>query len=165
MAIRWLDGSEGDAIALDDTFFPILVTTWVGPASVSSVDTYFVWLDAMLKRAMQEKTPLVNITDAGLAKNPNAEVRRIIAERTKAWGASGADTHPVTSYVVIESAIIRGTLTVIGWLHGNMKSVNVATCAEALERGIQDLRAAGKPAPTGLIPARWKRPNRLTRTG
>lgn len=161
MTTRWIQGSSGDSIALDDAYFPIIVATWFGAATESAVRAYFSWLHEMLARAASEKVPLVNVTDAGPAANPSASVRRLVAELTLGWGKVNGSQYPITSYVIIENPLIRGALTAIGWMHGDMKSNNVATCAQALDLAIADLTRAGHRAPPGLDPRRWRRPVRL----
>lgn len=163
MAIRWADGTDGDMIAMDDTYFPVIVATWVGAPTEKSVRVYFAWLHEQLTRALRERSPMVNITDAGPAKNPSPDVRRLIAELTKKLEDAGADKKAVTAYVVIENAVIRGVMTALGWLHGNMAAVHVASCTEALQLGIRDLSRARKAAPSGLDPTKWKRPDRFRR--
>lgn len=163
MALRWADGNEGDMIAMDDTYFPVIVATWVGAPTERAVRVYFQWLHEMLARALREHTPLVNITDAGPAKTPSPDVRRLIADLTKSVEEAGGDKQTVTAYVVIENAVIRGVLIALGWLHGNMQVTHVASPTEALEAGLKDLARARKPAPQGLQPAKWRRPDRSRR--
>ncbi len=163
MAIRWADGTDGDMIAMDDTYFPVIVATWVGAPTERSVRVYFQWLQEVFARAKRDGTVLVNITDAGPAKTPSPDVRRLIAELTKELEDAGADKQAVAAYVVIENAVIRGVLTALGWLHGNMQVTHVASCTEALEAGIAVLARNRKRAPQGLDPARWQRPSRSRR--
>ncbi len=163
MALRWADGTDGDVIAMDDTYFPVIVATWVGAPTERSVRAYFKWLDEMLARARRDVTPLVNVTDAGPAKTPGPDVRRLISELTKQWEGTGADKHAVTAYVVVDNALIRGVLTALGWLHGDLHATHVASCTEALEAALRDLARARKPAPPGLLPAKWRRPERFRR--
>jgi hypothetical protein len=163
MAVRWADGTDGDVIAMDDTYFPVLVATWMGAPTEKSVRAYFQWLGEMLARARREGTPLVNVTDAGPAKTPGPDVRRLISELTKAWEATGADAKAVTAYVVVDNALIRGVLTALGWLHGDLHVTHVSTCAEALDGALLALARARKPAPVGLSPEKWRRPERFRR--
>jgi hypothetical protein len=164
MSNTWLEGSAGDGVMVDDTYFPVVVSTWFGAATEPAVRAYFAWLHRVLGRAQAGRVPaLVNITDAGPAGNPSPDVRRLIAELTVGWEKAGADQLHVTSYVVVESAVIRGVLTALGWLHGDMKAENLASCSQAIERALADLAAAGVSPPVGLDPARWRRPGRGAR--
>jgi hypothetical protein len=161
MTTRWIEGSGGDAIAMDDSHFPIIVATWFGSATEPAVRAYFAWLHALVARSASEKVPVINVTDAGPAANPSADVRRLIAELSldlERKGGLEAFVYP--AYVVIENALIRGALTAIGWMHGNMRVKNVGTCAQALDLALADLARGGHRAPPGLDPRRWRRPAR-----
>lgn len=163
MAIRWADGTDSDMIAMDDTYFPVIVATWVGAPTEKSVRAYFQWLHEMLARAKRDSTLFINITDASLAKTPAPDVRRLIAELTTTLENAGADKNAVSAYVVVDNPLIRGVLTALGWLHGSMNVTHVATCKEALDLGLRQLGRARKPAPHGLDPAKWRRPERARR--
>jgi hypothetical protein len=164
MGARWIEGNKDDVVVVDDTHFPVIVATWVGAPTERAVRGYYAWLDGMLARALRDQCPIVNITDSGQAGIPSAEVRRLIADLTKAWELAGGDRVKITAFVVVESAVIRGVLNALGWLHGNLKTTQFDTCEHALEAAIEVLRRAGKPAPPLLVPARWRRPGRTPRS-
>jgi hypothetical protein len=158
---RRIKGDADDVIVVDDTYFPILMATWFDSPSEAAVRGYFAWLDEMLERAKKTRVPLVNVTDSTLAGIPTATVRRVIAELTKAWQAAGADASRVTSFVVVDKAVIRGVLQVLAWLHGDLSSKQVATCEEALTGALDVLARAGCKTPQGLSPKAWQRPAKL----
>jgi hypothetical protein len=160
MSIQWARGSEGDSIANDDTFFPILISTWFGSPTETLVRSYYRWLHEQLDRSKRERLPLIIVTDSGPAGVPSAEVRRLIADLTLEWDKAGATEARVGSYVVIENALMRGVITTLNWLHGNLQSENVATCERALTLALNDLSRRRVPAPTGLVPAKYRRPER-----
>lgn len=161
MTTTVLRGSDGDAIVVDDTYFPVFVSTWFGRASEPSVRAYYEHLGRAIERALAERTLLVNVVDSGPAEVPSADVRRLISELTSEWEKRGATPTNVRALVVIESAAIRGVLNVLGWLHpGGMRSENVASLAVATERALSALAAAGHPAPRGLGPSTLSRPAR-----
>lgn len=161
MTVRWITGPGIDALATEDMFFPVVVSTWFGPPTEPLVRGYFAWLAEQVERAQRSNLPLVNITDAGLARSPSAEVRRLIADETKRMKGG---QRPVKDYVVIENAVMRGVLNAISWLHGDLRAVMVATTAQAIDAAIRDLAHAGCPAPSGLQPLRWRRPDRVRRS-
>jgi len=164
MGVQWIEGDGEDVIVADDTHFPVVVTTWMGAPTERAVRGYFVWLHELLARALREGTPLINVTDSGLAGLPSGDVRRLIAELTAKFEAAGADPHAVSAFVVVESAVMRGVLRALAWLHGGMKATQVATCQEALEAGLAVLAKARRPAPPTLVPSRWRRPARWSRS-
>lgn len=120
-------GSNGDAIVVDDGYFPVVVSTWFGKASESAARAYYAWLGDVLRRALRERQVLVNVVDAAKAEVPTADVRRLISDLTREWEKSGATPATVRALVVIESAPIRGVLNVLNWLHGDMHTENVAS--------------------------------------
>ena len=158
MGSRLIEGGSQDVVFADDTYFPIIIATWIGPASERAVRGYFAWLDEMLARAVRESTPVVNLTDSGLAGLPSADVRRLIAELTAEWGRRGADAHAITAFVVVDSAVMRATLSALAWLHGGLKTTHFATCEAALDAAIEVLAEAGRKPPAGLVPSKWRRP-------
>ena len=155
-----LRGSNGDSIVFDETWFPVVIATWYGKASEESVRAYYERLGAALARAQAEGLVLVNVVDSAKAEVPSAEIRRLITELTVVWEKQGADPTTVRAFVVIESAAIRGVIHVLNWLHGGMRSVNVASLEQAVAASIEALRAAGQPVPAGLAPAKVQRPAR-----
>jgi hypothetical protein len=159
-----MEGEADDVIVVDDTYFPIIVSTWFGAPTERAVRSYFAWLDEVLGRATRGKVPLVNVTDSGNAGVPTAAVRRLIADLTKQWEASGATAARVTSFVVVDNAIIRGVLRALAWLHGDLKSPQYATCAAALTAALEVLARAECKAPAGLVPSAWRRLSKIQRT-
>jgi len=157
-----LHGTDGDAIVVDETHFPVVIATWYGAASPASVRAYYDWLGRMLERAVAARRTLVNIVDSAPAGVPSAEVRRLISELTLVWEKQGANDTTVRAFVVIESAAIRGVINVLNWLHGGMKSVNVASLDDAVQSGLGALADAGEPVPPGFAVGRVARPPRPT---
>lgn len=160
MSIQWGRGSEGDSIANDDTFFPILISTWFGSPTETLVRSYYRWLHEQLARSKRESLPLIIVTDSGPAGVPSAEVRRLIADLTIEWDKAGAKEVRAGSYVVIENALMRGVITTLNWLHGDLQNENVATCERALALALNNLSGRRVPAPPGLVPAKYRRPDR-----
>jgi hypothetical protein len=162
---RWIKGDADDVIVVDDTYFPVLITTWFGAPSEGAVRDYFGWLHAMLGRALRDDSPLVNVTDSTAAGVPDATVRRVIAELTKKWESAGAGPPRVSSCVVVDSAVIRGVLQVLAWLHGDLQTSQVSTCEKALDEALDILRRAGRKPPLGLVPKAWRRPPKSAPAG
>jgi hypothetical protein len=165
VGLEWIEGKDGDAIAADDTYFPVLVSTFFGPTTEVAIETYFAWLHRMQARAAAEGLPVIaSVTDSGPAGVPSARVRRIIAELSKVFGDENQKVGlKVKAWVVVESTAIRSVLRVLEWLHGNMDAAHVASCETALEGALADLRAARVATPEGLVPSRWQRPSRLAK--
>lgn len=147
--------SRGEVI-FDDQHWPFLFVTWRGTADVATVDAYFDAQQEATERARAEGTRLVVVSDALEAENPPAVVRRRIAERSDAMRYE--DAH-AASFVVLANPLVRGALTAIRWWSSSSLSVQyVATCEEAIERGLARLGELGI-APPGSSPAgRYRRP-------
>jgi hypothetical protein len=158
MSATIIQGTSGDRIAVQDQAFPIVCSTWVGSPSARVVEEYFLWLDGMLARAQREGSALVNITDGGLAGVPDADVRRLIAEKTKELD-EGRAREGFRSITVIESPLIRGVMNALAWLHGDMKNDIVSSRREALEHAIAWLRTTGTTAPPDVLRALTPRPS------
>ena len=154
-------GSGNDAIVFDDTYFPVVVSTWFGRASEPAVRGYYDHLGRGVRRAIADATILVTIVDSGPAEVPTADVRRLISELTTAWENEGANPQTVRAIVVIESAPIRGVLNVLGWLHpGGMRTEHVASLERAIAAGLEALSAAKRPLTAALEVGTLERPPR-----
>ena len=149
---------DGDSsLTLDDRFFPILITRWSGKPTLALAETYFRWHDLMLDRAAFEETKVVHVTDANGAKQPEASVRKFLADSAAA--RSNVADLALRSYVTLESKLVRGVLTVIGWVMGEAKSKPVMTASleEALTQALGDLDASKIARPRGLDPQAYQR--------
>ncbi len=158
-------GSSDDAIVLDTTHFPVVMSTWFGRASAETVRPFYAALGAALERARREGLVLINVVDSAHAEVPSADVRRLISELTETWEKDGAGPDTVRAFVVVENAAIRGVLQVLSWMHptGAMKSVNVASLDAAVKAAIEALRATGQETPSGFAVGRLTRPARPQR--
>lgn len=159
MATRVIQGTSDDVIIVQEECFPVVCTTWIKAPSARVIEEYFRWINEAAARAHREGIKLVNITDGGLAGVPSADVRRLIAERTKELenARHGGALHSIT---VVESAVIRGVLNALSWLHGDLKTEVVSSRHDAIERSTAWLRAAGQVAPPDMARALSTRPSR-----
>jgi hypothetical protein len=145
------------ALTLDSRYFPVLITRWSGKPTPTLAEAYFRWHDAMLYRAEFEETRVVHVTDANEAKQPDAPVRKFIADSSAA--RAGVAHVALNSYVILESKLIRGVLTVIGWVMGDAKSNQIMTpnLEQALDQALTDLDKAKIDRPRGLEPTAYER--------
>jgi hypothetical protein len=156
--LRWVESTRG-SLALDDRAFPVLFATWVGHADEKTVRAFYAWNDVQLKRVALERTAFALITDAVAAERPDAPVRALLAELTRAMQKDHptAETFRASSIVVLESPFVRGALTAVGWLMGGMETEYAPTCAEALQRSESRFRDRGAKWPVGLTPSGYVR--------
>lgn len=159
MATRVIQGTADDVIIVQEECFPVVCTTWIKSPSARVIEEYFRWINESAARAHREGITLVNITDAGLTGVPSADVRRLIAERTQELETSkhGGAIHSIT---VVESAVIRGVLSALSWLHGDLKTEVVSSRKEALDRSSTWLRVGGHIAPPDMLRLLSTRPSR-----
>lgn len=135
---------DGDSeLFLDDVLEPILVATWIGPATRVLTDKFHGWLDAKAIIAKREAKPLILVSDASRAGRPSADVRRAFAEHRFDPEVT------VHSLVVITNRMVLGAMTAIGWLMGDrLGVVNCASLAEALEQASTYAHAQGLVPPS-----------------
>jgi hypothetical protein len=152
--LRWATSPNG-SVALDDRTFPVLFTTFVGGADATTLRAFFAWNDAFLARAEREKRVFSLITDASVARPPDANARALIAELTKKMQRDhqAADALRVQGPVVIDNPLIRGALTAVGWIMGTSLETEYAdSCEAAITLVQQRFVARGAPWPAGLTP-------------
>jgi hypothetical protein len=130
---------------LDDSLSPILVATFVGPATLTLVDRFHQWCDQHDAICQREGRPVIMISDATRAGRPPAPVRRAFAEHSF--------TSETRSYAVIDNPLIRGAMTAVGWLVGDSFDViSCKTLADAFELASEFARERGlQPPPASAL--------------
>ncbi|WP_146157697.1 hypothetical protein [Enhygromyxa salina] len=140
---KHVDGSS--EIILDARLRPLLVATWVGPATLDLIAAFQAWIDAEIARAKPRAARLMLINDGSAAGRPPADVRRAFSEQRV------DEQILVRTYAVIDNPLVRGAMTAIGWLIGDRFSVtSCKTMAEALATAATDADALGITLPTTL---------------
>lgn len=121
------DGAS--AVVVDDDHPNVLVITWVGSATVKTVERFYDWAKVRVAKAQAAKRFLVMINDALDAERPGPEVRAAFARHDLEGDVV------LASPVVLDSALVRGAMTAIGWMMGDrMKGVSAhATLEDAFE--------------------------------
>jgi hypothetical protein len=149
--------AQGEVV-FDDQFWPFVFVTWRGVPDLATVDAYFDAQQAATVRARAEGVRLVVVSDALEAENPPAVVRKRIAERSNAMRYE--DAH-AASFVVLSNPLVRGALTAIQWWSKSPMAIDyVASCEEAIERGLARLDALGVARPPTLSAQRYRRPTK-----
>lgn len=153
-----VDGES--SVVLDDAHWPFMIATWFGRPTETLVEKYFAAHDRHIQRARNAREKIIVITDTFATERPNPVARKRIVELTEAQGEL-ARAVTLRSYIVIENPVIRGVVTALAWVYPRMaESENVGSLAQALEKGLEELRKVGVPAPAGLSPSRQLRPTR-----
>jgi hypothetical protein len=138
---------EFDGIRVETSDWPIIVTEFPeGRVSDAALQGMLGHLEALMHLAEKHHERLYFVTDltkmryltpASQRKLTGEWVERTtpLAKRTSAGAAQ-----------VTPSAILRGIITAVFWLHPSpTQSVFVATRNEAILRGLERLEAAGEP--------------------
>ena len=150
--------SEGCAVHCDTRYMPVVFVTWFGLSNVELVDQYFAWSDAFNQRAYAQGQRYVMITDTLQGERPSPLVRKHISELTNAQ-PEHVDALTVESLIVIDSPIMRGTITALSWLIPDFNVVPVKTLAIAIDRAFASLAAENIEPPTGLSVDSYQRPH------
>ncbi len=154
-------------VIVDERYYPIMITTWIGNASKEAVDWFFVHNDRELARVIKEGQVHAMLTDACAASRPDATARSQIAAKTNEVKARypEADALRAVSFVVLTNALIRGALTAVGWLVGGMDHEYTSTMEEALLKTKAAFETKKVPWPAGLDPSRYSVSARDAHTG
>jgi hypothetical protein len=140
---------DGDAeLVLDDRLSPILIATWFGSPSATTIDAFHAWVDDRIAEARAQGEHLVLINDSIDSGRLDAAARRKFAEHE-------FDTNVLIAVpTVITSSLIRGAVTAMGWMLGEkMKSVTTwKTLPDAFDHARTALREvdARPPAPSRI---------------
>lgn len=105
--------NQAPPIIVDDSCFPVVLTIFPARVDERSIAAYFKQFGSILDRGQ----PFVSVADATLAtERPPPTVRKQLAD----W------THSIEPRLVhlskgdarvVQSSLIRGAMTAIGWLH------------------------------------------------
>lgn len=126
---------DGGARVELDEVEGIQVHTWIGRASIRTIDAYYDELEAIVNRGV----PYVLITDASRAGVPGADVRAQIGVRHKALEPRMQPLN-LGNVVVVQSPLLRGALTALTWIIPSLTDIEyAATLDEAMHiaRGMQ----------------------------
>jgi hypothetical protein len=146
--LHLVDGKS--ELYLDDALPPILIITWIGPATLDLVDRFTRWADEQVATAKRSKRPLIMVHDATAADRPGAEVRRAFAEQRV------DPTVSTRTIVVLTNPLVRGAMTAIGWLVGeSFDVVSTKTMADALTQAAAYARSHGLVPPSDGELARY----------
>jgi hypothetical protein len=154
------DGAS--SVVGDIRHFPVLIATWFGEPTEPLVRAYFAWSDEVAREAYAQGQRYAIISDNAHALRPSPTVRKLIAALIDEGPAAKTD-RVVASFVVFESALVRGAVTAMQWL--SRQSWNLRTTATvqlAVAGALEALEEAGILLPTRLSPATYVTPEAPT---
>lgn len=147
---------------MDDRLWPIVIATWFGRPSENLVEQYFGMHERCLRRAREERTKVVIVTDTFATERPSPVARKRIVELTQTFAADGK-AYVLEAYIIIENPVIRGVVTALAWVYPQMSETHhVASLGVALERARLSLLEAGVAPPADLVSSAYGRPARPT---
>lgn len=143
MIVKQTRGSS--LAALDDTYLPLLITTFRGHIELDMARWHHQATSAVLDHRYRHRLPVGYITDSRGMHVPSATVRKywaeIMNEREAVMNAM------LCNVVVMDSSIMRGALTAIEWLTTSTRRIRyVASLEEAVAEGNRCLAEHGMEA-------------------
>lgn len=152
----------GSSVVGDIRHFPVLIATWFGEPTESLVRAYFAWSDEVASEAHAHGQRYAIISDNSHALRPSPTVRKLIATLIDDGPAAKTD-RVIASFVVFESALVRGAVTAMQWLSRQSWNLRTsATVQQAVGGALEALAEAGIAPPTHLSPATYVTPEAPT---
>jgi hypothetical protein len=149
------------ALHLEARWFPVLVATWFGVASVGVVERYVAWLDRMGQRAEAEGTRLVLVGDTTrLEDRPGPDVRAAMAAAIDRLTTRHPGRFLGGSTIVAQPVMRAVLLMVLALTRRTLDMKPVKDLEHALARTFALLDQAGIPRPAGLDAASYRAPAR-----
>jgi hypothetical protein len=159
VAEEYFTARDGDASVVGDIrHFPILIATWFGEPTEHLVRAYFAWSDEVAREAFERGQRYVIISDNAHAERPSPTIRKLISALIDAGPAAETD-RVITSFVVFESALVRGAVTAMQWL--SRKDWNLTTSATvqlAVAGALSVLKQYRMPIPARLSASTYVTP-------
>jgi hypothetical protein len=155
----YLTARDGDSGVIGDIrAFPVQITTFFGQTTESLMRHYFAWSYEVTAMAKARDTRFVLISDNSLAIRPEPTVRRVVAELIDG-GPPEAATLIAATFVVYESALVRGAVTAIQWLSNrNWNLTTVPSVQHGITAALAKLTAEGIALPVGLSAETYRTP-------
>ena len=146
---------------IDERHFPVVIATWMGEVTDSSVDVYYREFDRMMHRAAVEGVKLQFITDVLAVETVrDCDLRGRLVEQTRRREARLRD-HVDYVMVVARRARVLGLLSfVLCRMQHGLRMSSFTDVGSALQRALQRLDGAGLDRPSWLDPAVYERPER-----
>ena len=137
-------------IVVETRFYPIVLLSYRGQLrSEADHRAALTQLEALGRKAQREGTRHVAITLGGTGMA--ATERQVVARLMESFPKDLLDLY-LASYVVIDSALLRGMFTALKWLSPKLSGVEPIASAElAVSAAAATLEAHGTPAGDGIL--------------
>jgi hypothetical protein len=159
MAREYFEMRDANAgFVADLRHFPVQIGTFFGESTERLARAYFEWSNEVASEVIARGQKYVLVSDNTSALRPPATVRKLVSELIDA-GPEGQTDALLATFVVFDSALVRGAVTAMQWLSNReWRLTTAATVHEAIERALLVLDAAGLARPPGLSPATYVAP-------
>jgi hypothetical protein len=144
---RWCCGYDRAVSAvLDDSFYPILLSSMTEPVVREEVEAYFHKLIQLADAAIGEREKYVVIVTSDVTKFTAAS-RKLVADAQARFMTAARDSITLSSYVPIDNALVRGAATALRWIAPEIvKTIRfVPSLKVALDEALAALEANGTP--------------------
>lgn len=146
--VKHRDFSSQCQIVIDDRYLPLLISTFVGRANVEAAKWHIETQNRIILDEARRGRRVVSISDSTRSDRPDAEARKYWAESMSQTPES-VQAATLGNIVVVDSVLIRGALTAIGWLNPKARELEtVRTLSQGIERAFAILIKAGVARPT-----------------
>lgn len=126
------------SFTVDDSAYPLLVTSWRGESTVADIHAYAAVLRRYFDRALAEGRHLALIDDATAVTRTSPAVRKAIAALGPAPGVV------VGTWLISDSSFIRGVMTALSFLNPAMRNVFMVASFAQAEREARALLLASE---------------------
>lgn len=124
-------------ISFDNRHYPIVIAKPHRGWAEDAVRYYFEgWRNPIAAHAASEGKKVVIIFDMTTSTVPPATVRKTAGEFSS---TDGTNKGLLRTLVVVDSPMLRGVITAIMWLAGDIPLSFAGTMSEAIERAIREL--------------------------
>jgi hypothetical protein len=143
--------SSTGTVTVDEQYLPVLLTKWQGRLQPDITRQYMEWMNEQLGLAKARGSVIVQVSEALQAERPDAVTRKLLAEMTDSQRENFPEVLLDPSFVVIDSPVLRGVITALGWItRGGLDVRTYATLPEAIRAAAARLAEAGHAAPPEL---------------
>lgn len=151
-------------IVIDDRYLPFLIATFYGKTDVVAGQWHLGAQNEIVLNAAKNGHRVISISDATHAERPDPDARKFWADSTRNEPSAVRDA-TLARFIVVDSAVIRGAITAIGWLNPEIRNIKTfATVSAAIEEGMRYLKQDGQ-SPPALDPRSYRVPDAGAQSG
>jgi hypothetical protein len=128
-------------LTVDNRFYPIVLAQIHGGWAEDTIDYYFLrWRNPLAEHAHSEGKAIIVIFDLTASKPPSAILRK------RAGDYAQHDKDQVgflKSIMIVTNPLIRGIITAINWLAGDVPIALVKSVPDALRMAVEQMAKSG----------------------